>query len=76
MMTYIHPMIYSRFRYKSRSKREISLSTESDAWKSSVLKQNFGTKKTIQDIQELLNNNETNNGNLINWLNKFFEGRE
>ena len=40
----------------------LSLSTEINALKSFVLEQVFVIKKTLQDIQELPNNKETNNG--------------
>ena len=40
----------------------LSLSTEINALKSFVLEQVFLTKKTLQDIQELPNSKETNNG--------------
>ena len=40
----------------------LSLSTEINTLKSFVLEQVFVIKKTIQDIQELPNNKETNNG--------------
>ena len=39
----------------------LSLSTEINALKSFVLQQVFVIKKTLQDIQELSNNKETNN---------------
>ena len=42
----------------------LSLSTEINALKSFVLEQVFVIKKTLQDIQELPNNKETNNGYL------------
>ena len=42
----------------------LSLSTEINALKSFVLGQVFVIKKTLQDIQELPNNKETNNGYL------------
>ena len=40
----------------------LSLTTEINALKSFVLEQVFLTKKTLQDIQELSNSKETNNG--------------
>ena len=43
-------------------KEKLSLSTEINALKSFVLEQVFVIKKTLQDIQELSNNKETNNG--------------
>ena len=42
----------------------LSLSTEINALKSFVLEQVFVIKKTLQDMQELPNNKETNNGYL------------
>ena len=54
----------------------LSLSTEINALKSFVLEQVFVIKKTIQDIQELPNNKETNNAHVtsltdqINFLNE------
>ena len=44
------------------NKKLLSLSTEINALKSFVLEQVFVIKKTLQDIQELPNNKETNNG--------------
>ena len=43
----------------------LSLSTEINALKSFVLEQVFVIKKTLQDMQELPNNKETNNGYLM-----------
>ena len=44
------------------NKKLLSLSTEINTLKSFVLEQVFAIKKTLQDIQELPNNKETNNG--------------
>ena len=55
---------------QDRNEKLLSLSTKINALELFVLEQVFVIKKTLQDIQELPNNKETNNGYLTSLTNQ------
>ena len=83
-MTQLHLMTHNRYRYltwkspikeqvtliQDRNEKLLSLSTKINALELFVLEQVFVIKKTLQDIQELPNNKETNNGYLTSLTNQ------